>query len=304
MKKFSLFVVVVFVFVSCGVVGTKIANTTPEEKLEIIKSIMVSDATLSSERPSTDILSEQEVMLKAGDYAIKLGALDPSYYLYENDPALLTAKIESPILVYDFTGFGGSDGATYLLNAVNDNGVNLAGAYVRPVVEVEEDSFVISRFQRVDTFNEHSYHHITKREAVNLSRSQFTGKTVSEPVAIRMRLDSKPYSHYNNFWYFTVDDNSRNAVSNTEEYIIDSIITGDAVQSGGVSNRSAISGGVRGSPHLDGARMARLDSPLKVFDKLEAARSAGRSLSTVIANQSMEPVKFTPIPLNGGIPGF
>jgi hypothetical protein len=297
MKKFALFIVVVFVLVSCGSGGTKIATITPEEKLEIILSIMVSGTALSSERPCTGILSEQEVMLKAADYAVKLGALDPSYYLYQDDPALLTAKIERPILVYDFTGFGGSDGATYLLNAVDDNGINLAVAYVRPVVEAEESSFVASRFERADTFAEHSYHRITKREAVNLSRSQFPGKTVSEPVAIRMRLAGKPYSHYTNFWYFTVDDNSRNAVGNTEEYIIDSVITGDAVYSGGVSNRIAISGGVRGSPQLDGARMARLDSPLNVFDKLEAARSTGRSLSAVIAERSVEPAKFTQVPL-------
>jgi hypothetical protein len=288
MKKFAVFVVVVFVLVSCGSGGTKIATITLEEKLEIIQSIMVSGVILSSVRPVTGILSEQEVMLKAADYAVKIGALDPSYYLYENDPALLTAKIERPILVYDFTGFGGSDGATYLLNAVDDNGVNLAGAYVRPVVEEDEDSFVIATFQRADTFAEHSYHYITKREAVNVSRSQFPGKTVSDPVAIRMRLAGKPYSHYTNFWYFTV--------GNTVEYIIASIITGDAVYSGGVSNRSAISGGAgRGSPQLDGARMARLDSPLNVFDKLEAARSTGRSLFAVTAAQ---PAKFTPVPLH------
>jgi imidazoleglycerol phosphate synthase glutamine amidotransferase subunit HisH len=46
------------------------------------------------------------------------------------------------------------------------------------------------------------------------------------------------------------------------------------------------------------ARLARLESPLRVFDKLEAARNSVRSLYAVIAEQApLEPARFTPVPL-------
>jgi hypothetical protein len=72
-------------------------HRTPEERWAIMQEYyIVPGAPVSDERPLLNVLSEQEVLLKAADYAIAKGVLDPSYYAYQNNPALMTAKIEAP----------------------------------------------------------------------------------------------------------------------------------------------------------------------------------------------------------------
>jgi hypothetical protein len=298
MKRFVFFALSALVCISCGLKAkVSDSNSAPEQKWEAMQDYLAPGTTVSSERPMPDILSEQEVLLKAADYAYKIGALDSSYYAYERNPKLLSAKIAAPILVHDFTGYPGGDGASYLLGAVDDSGVNLMSVYVRPNIDASDDSFKLT--SGISPENEPdslSTHYMTKTEAVNLIHSQFPDKQVSEPMAINITLADDPYSSTVIFWYFTTNDNQRGASGGSEEYIIDSYIRGYKNSIGGVSNRSAISTGNGGSPHLDGARMAKLNTPLRLFEKLEAVRSAGRSLISITA-EPMEPIKYTPVPL-------
>jgi hypothetical protein len=143
-----------------------------------------------------------------------------------------------------------------------------------------------------------AYHFITKREAAELIQSQFPDSAVSEPMAItNLRLDDDPYSHMFFFWYFTVSDGERSVANAGDEYIIATDIPGYTSIPGGVSNRAAIDyAGGRGDFHLNGYRMAKLSKPLRLFEKLETARSAGGA-SFAPSSYPAESVGFTPVPL-------
>jgi hypothetical protein len=64
-----------------------------------------------------------------------------------------------------------------------------------------------------------------------------------------------------------------------------------------MSNRAAIDfAGQRGDFHLKGYRMAKLNKPLRLFEKLETARSVGGA-SFAPSGYPEESVGFTPEPL-------
>jgi hypothetical protein len=112
-----------------------------------------------------------------------------------------------------------------------------------------------------------------------------------------LRLDDDPHSHMFLFWYFTVSDDSRSAAGSADEYIIATVIPGYTAIPGGMSNRAAIGfEGKRGDHHLKGYRMAKLDTPLRLFDKLSAARAAGGA-SFVSSAYPSESIGITPVPL-------
>jgi hypothetical protein len=293
MKKLIFYVFITIVFASCGQKPIVYEQSTPQEKWQIIRDdVMVPGVPVSNERPLPNVLSEQEVLLKAADVAIEEGALDPSYYAYQNYPALLTAKIETPVLITDAAS-GEPD--SYLLTAVDDDGVLLADVGVNSAFNAKDTEFVgVVGFAKANSSN----HLITKREASELIQSQFSDSAVSEPMAItNLRLDDDPYSHMFFFWYFTVSDNARNVADAEDEYIIATIIPGYTTIPGGVSNRAAIDfAGGRGDFHLKGYRMAKLNKPLHLFDKLEAARSVGGA-SFAPPSYPAESVGITPVPL-------
>jgi hypothetical protein len=267
-----------------------VENRTPEEKWEIIQNYMVPGAQASNTRPLPNVLSEQEALLKAADHAIVEGVLDLSYYAYQETPALMTAKIETPILITDsVSGYP----YMYLLTAIDDTGVLLAEVFVHSSANANDEKFEKGRGFGIP---ETSAHYITKREAVELIQSQFPDGTTREPIAVNnLRLGDDPHSHRGIFWYFTVSENARSTVETSEEYILVAGITGYRSIPGGVSNRAAINLG-RGSPHLNGYRMAKLNKPLRLFDKLETARAAGDA-SFAPASYPTESVDFTPVPL-------
>jgi hypothetical protein len=294
MRKIGLSVCIALVFASCGQQERAFENKTPEEKWKIMQEYyMVPGAPVSNERPLSNVLSEQEVLLKAADFAIAEGVLDPSYYAYQNNPALMDAKIETPILVTD-----AASGVPYmyLLNAVDDDGISLARIGVSSNRDdMSGASFVLGR--SISEAGMAGAHIMTKREAVELIQSQFLDNIVSEPVLIdNLRLEGDHlHSHRGFFWYFAVGEDVRSAEGAVEEYVIDAGILGYRSIPGGVSNRAAINLG-RGSPHLDGYRMAKLDKPLRLFDTLETARAAGGA-SFAPSSYPTESVGFTPVPL-------
>jgi hypothetical protein len=128
-------------------------------------------------------------------------------------------------------------------------------------------------------------------------KSQFPDKQVSEPIAVTgLHLEDSRYSQSHGlFWYFTVSDNSRSSSGIPEEYIIDSRIIGWKTIAGGLSNRAAISTGDGGSPYLNWNRMARVDTPLRIFERVEEARSTNGS--TKFMANPIESVAYTPVPL-------
>jgi hypothetical protein len=272
MSKIELCAVIVIVFASCRQKETAFENRTPEEKWEIIQNYMVPGAPVSNTRPLLNVLSEQEVLLKAADYTIKKGMVDTSHPVYQPYPALLSAKIETPVLV---TNAESGEPGWYLLIATNNDGVFLARMSFKSAVNTSDDGFVgLSSFAFPNSAN----HFITKREAAELIQSQFPDSEVSEPMAIEnLRLEDDLSSHMFSFWYFTVNDNARNAADAGDEYVIATFIPGYPAIPGGVSNRAAIDfAGNRSDIHLNGYRMAKLDKLLRLFDKLDTARAAGR----------------------------
>jgi len=252
---------------SCGGGGQKAVweNSAPEEKWEILREhYMAPGADASDERPLPNVLSEREILLKAADAAVKEGVLDSSYYAYQNNPALMTAKIETPILLTDAVT-GVPDG--YLLTAIDEDGISLACVFVDAGSDVSEESFAHGRSisEPGGAYN----HIITKREAAELIQSQFPGAAVSEPMMIsNLWLGDDPHSHIALFWYFTVGAD--------EEYVITPY--------------------PRGDHFLQGCRMAKLNRSLRLFDKINAARVAG-GISFSASASSVETVGFTPVML-------
>jgi hypothetical protein len=295
MVKFFFFLTVI-VFVSCDnfikPVNTAAAH---EERWAAVEGTMAAGAVPSNARPRADILSEQEVLLKAVDYLYSIGALDPAFYAYEEEPRLLTAKIETPVLLY----FPDGTPVSYFLIAVDEKGESLMSIFVRPGVDVNYDSFETGRSGIIPNKpDDLKSHFITKREVIELIKTQFPDGVASEPVAVtNIFLEGVPFTNATVFWYFTVGGNERSAGTVLEEYIIASVIGGYITIAGGVANRGIISTGRGGSPQLGWERMARLDTPLNLFEKIEASNArvlAGGD--TAIPYQRAE-LKFTPVPL-------
>jgi hypothetical protein len=293
MKKIIFYSLAVVVCAACGQKSAVHEKIAPDEKWAIMQEhYMVPGAPVGSERPLPNVLSEQEVLLKAADAAIKEGVLDSSYPEYQENPALMTAKIETPILVTDAqTGEPG----WYLLMAVDSEGVLLARVGFNSDVNASDTEFVGIR---AFAFPGSQDHFITKREAAELIQSQFPDKNVSEPMAIsNLRLEDERHSNMFAYWYFTVSDESRSATDSADEYVMGTTIHGYTSIPGGVTNRAAIDyAGQRGDRHLKGYRMAKLNKPLGLFKKLEAARAAGGTGFTPTIN-SFEDIGITPAPL-------
>jgi hypothetical protein len=201
----------------------------------------------------------------------------------------------TPAWVYKTDAWNGEPG-WYLLTAVDDKGVLLARMSFNSAMNASDEEFAGLQGFALPNI---SHHFITKREATELIQSQFPDSIVSEPMAIEnLRLDDDPSSHKFFFWYFTVSGNERSAAGGAgDEYIIATVISNYPSIPGGVSNRSAIDyAGQRGDHHLKGYRMAKLNKPLGLFDKLETARSAGGA-SFALSDYPAESVGITPVPL-------
>jgi hypothetical protein len=295
MKKVVFFGFIAIVFASCGQKITEVKKSiTPEEKWEIIQEyLMAPGASASDERPLPNVLSEREVLLKVADFAIVEGVLYPSYYYeYQTNPALLTAKIETPILMTDASS-GVPD--RYIFHVVDNDGITLARISVSSNPnDVNKTSFVYGRFiaEPGGAMN----HLMTKREAAELIQSQFPEDTASEPMLIgNLRLGEDPHSHIALLWYFTVSENARSVAGTGGDYVLDAYFSGYSNISGGVTSRAI--NPVWGSPHLGGAHMVKLDRSLHLFDKLDTARSAGGVSFTPSMFPTDPPIGFTPVPL-------
>jgi hypothetical protein len=230
------------------------------------------------------------VFILSSKVNLKEGFLDSTYQAYRRNPTLLSAKIETPILATDA---GNGKPGWYLLTAVDGDGALLERSSFNSDANAKDEEFAGLQSFALSGI---SQHFITKREAAELISSQFPDSVVSEPMAIEnLRLDDDPYSHMFFFWYFTVKDNAPKIDDSGDEYIMATIIPDYKSIPGGTANRAAIgySGG-RGDFHLNGYRLANLNKPLRLFEKLETERATG-SASFAPSKHPAESVGITPL---------
>jgi hypothetical protein len=256
-----------------------VAASTYEEKLDTITPYLRADLELSAERPRPDVMSEQEIAVRAFTYLWNHGMLSSSYLLQE-DPRLSAAKVQKPILCYNLSEDYGE--TFYLLTANLENGETLIHVSAYPDVNLPESEFKMGN----PAMGGPSYHIMTEQEAVDYIEYRFPGQSYEGPIAVRIKLAGNPYSTASPFWYFT---------SGGAEYIIDAYVSGAHGFNkipGGVTNYEAIdTPGMAGSPALYGRRMARIDSPAaNFFEKIKAASS-----TYAIPNSPKPVFEFTPL---------
>lgn len=289
MKNFLTILVFTFIFFACYV-GTKLPVESKQATIDALNGYLADGVVLDDQRPMVGILSEQEVLLKAADIAVNQGVLDPSFYMYEREPALWTAKIEAPILVHRPNG----EPRGYMLHAIDESGTVLVEAYVRSEEDVKDEDFLSTLSgPSPNRLAEDNAHYITKREVNDFLHNTFPDKILSEPVALSgLRLEDRPHSNTQIFWYFQVDDQGRSLLTR-EEYIIDALIISNFARN--ENGRSVISSAYRGSPHLNGYRMAKLSRPLnfQYYTRNSSRNIFANSTNTTL----MEPMGFTGVPL-------
>lgn len=286
--KNQISIVFVVLLFSCNS-GPKLSqfkdNPSLDEKVKIMNEYLAPDVTINDQRPMPNVLSEQEILLKAAEYAINDGALNESYYLYKSIPELLTAKAETPILLHSPDGIP----CSYMLTAVDNTGTCLFSANVDCAVNSDKE-FVASTMEPLPN-REPRLHIITKREVKDFANSKFPDMKITEPIAIMgVKLENSRFSHMGTFWYFKASD-LRSISSTSDEYLLDAIVSGytPAMTNG---SRAIINSGYGGSPFLNWARLVKLTTPLnpQIYD------STTKNIMPVNNNQF--PLKYIPVSLD------
>jgi hypothetical protein len=301
-KAFAVFCLSVLFF-SCQTQNSVGTAITDDELWAVIAPRIVDGAEVSDIRPAPDMLSEKEMLIKCAKIASVEGYLDSNNLIYtEDQPKLLTARIEAPILVYNFSApaenirYG-----TYLLVAVDDNGEALLDVRVDPLEYDSSDSHGAVRITNTLASSELSRHYITEREARALIESQFPGQEYEGPAAVRMQFADDLYGWTSVSWYFTVGDSASRSVAGGEyrEYLINALIAGyqdlPVADVTAPTNRSAIDSRRSLPGFTFTSRMALLTEPVYFFDKLKAIRE-GQSLAAPVVPRSA-PARVIPVPL-------
>ena len=294
MKKDVFFAIIIVLMVcSCNI--EKLAFQQPQtQNLNIshIQPYMVEGAELSAERPAPHLLSEQEVMIRAAEYAVQQGYLDPAHPIYEEVPDLATAKVAEPIFVY----YGdellqGKVNGFYNIYTTTANGTTkiearvfaqeiIPGGTDNPTFGITYNQFILSKYI------------ITKKESKSIYQNLFPGKDVSNPMAISIKTSVTPF--FVSAWYVEVSDGSRSAGGSHEEYLLDMTVFDLPPQQSISANprsalsRSTVSGGW-------GTRIARIDEPLHLHEKLAQAKARAVAGEPEPAVGPTEPVKITPV---------
>ncbi|MBP3416433.1 MAG: hypothetical protein J6K76_03585 [Spirochaetaceae bacterium] len=270
----------------------KIYNNT----VEVIETYMVSDMKLSKERPSPDFLSPEEAMIRAAQALSTEGWLDSDNPIYKEHPRLLKAKVAEPVFVYNanFLAQGLIHGA-YRIYAVDENDVDIAHVLIigEQNIPEGEDSILMRGLSVNETYPRHF---ITKEEAVAAFQEAFPGCVIEEPIAVRMwNMEGVMHSNVYISWYTDVFDAGagRGASSSATGYLMNAVMVVDP--NAGVSSnpraalsRSTVSGGW-------GTRIARIDEPLHLHEKLAAAKARAAAGEPEPAIGPTPPVKITPV---------
>ena len=294
MKKDVFFAIIIVLMVcSCNI--EKLAFQQPQNQnlnISHIQPYMVEGAELSAERPAPHLLSEQEVMIRAAEYAVQQGYLDPAHPIYEEVPDLATAKVAEPIFVY----YGdellqGKVNGFYNIYTTTANGTTkiearvfaqeiIPGGTDNPTFGITYNQFILSKYI------------ITKKESKSIYQNLFPGKDVSNPMAISIKTSVTPF--FVSAWYVEVSDGSRSAGGSHEEYLLDMTVfdlppqQSISVNPRSALSRSTVSGGW-------GTRIARIDEPLHLHEKLAQAKARAAAGEPEPAVGPTEPVKITPV---------
>ncbi|MBP3416437.1 MAG: hypothetical protein J6K76_03605 [Spirochaetaceae bacterium] len=294
MKKDVFFTIIIVLMVcSCNI--EKLAFQQPQtQNLNIshIQPYMVEGAELSAERPAPHLLSQQEVMIRAAEYAVQQGYLDPAHPIYEEVPELATAKVAEPIFVcYENELQQGKVNGFYNIYTTTANGTTkiearvfaqeiIPGGTDNPTFGITYNQFILSKYI------------ITKKESKSIYQNLFPGKDVSNPMAISIKTSVTPF--FVSAWYVEVSDGSRSAGGSHEEYLLDMTVFDLPPQQSISANpraalsRSTVSGGW-------GTRIARIDEPLHLHEKLAQAKARAAAGEPEPAVGPTEPVKITPV---------
>jgi hypothetical protein len=271
MKTIYALFIISCLFLACNYeIEEAAADVVREKKWTEIKKYIREGENISDERPIPDVASEKEALIHAADVLLKSGYLNPDCYIFQDDPRLLTANIEKPLLAYALYGPGGKGKVWYYLTATADNGQLLIEYPVNPIAGVSDSELLrpggYLGGARYDPINNDaaSYHYITEREAAYLIETVFPGREYEGPVLLYIQPKSMAPLYGTDFWYFVLDDG--------EEYVIARFVTGlngwNNIE-GGIANHEAISKpGNGGSGFLGGERMARISPKLRFFDLL------------------------------------
>ncbi len=263
-----------------------------EQGSDAIGAYLAGDGLLSDERPAVNILSEKEITEKMYGYCLEKGYFNPNFSIYREQPGLLTAKVEKPIFVYNFTQNGSEYGGVYYFPVVDSQGRLLASFNVIPSVEVPpyEDDLIIMR-QFSPGLDDHI---ITKEEAREIIAYQFPDEPITGPIAVRLQLDEIPYGNLSVLWYFAIGDDSAKSGSGAyREYILDTFIRDyDPLQRDG--KRIIFNSKANRTANFFNARMAAIQNPLFLFKQLEDVRRSARALSELPrpGNVSVSPVEM------------
>ena len=264
-----------------------------EEKLFHIQPYMVEGAQLSAERPAPHLLSEQEVMIRAAEYAVQQGYLDPAHPIYEEVPELATARVAEPIFLYygDELQQGKVNGF-YTLYATTKTGkvCLVSSAWAQEIIP--DKSSDRPDFARGYGWDSLDMNIVSQKETLQICQNIFPGKTISEPLAICTKTDVHQFLV--DAWYVEVSDGSRSAGGSHEEYLLDMTVFDLPPQQSISANpraalsRSTVSGGW-------GTRIARIDEPLHLHEKLAQAKARAAAGEPEPAVGPTEPVKITPV---------
>ena len=294
MKK-DIFFAITIVLMVCSCNLEKLAFQQPQSQnlnISHIQPYMVEGAQLSAERPAPHLLSEQEVMIRAAEYAVQQGYLDPAHPIYEEVPELDTAKVAEPIFVcYENELQQGKVNGFYNIYTTTANGTTkiearifaqeiIPGGTDNPTFGITYNQFILSKYI------------ITKKESKSIYQNLFPGKDVSNPMAISIKTSVTPF--FVSAWYVEVSDGSRSAGGSHEEYLLDMTVFDLPPQQSISANpraalsRSTVSGGW-------GTRIARIDEPLHLHEKLAQAKARAAAGEPEPAVGPTEPVKITPV---------
>ena len=294
MKK-DIFFAITIVLMVCSCNLEKLAFQQPQSQnlnISHIQPYMVEGAELSAERPAPHLLSEQEVMIRAAEYVVQQGYLDPAHPIYEEMPELANAKVAEPIFVYYENELqqGKVNGFYNIYTTTDDRATKIeARVFAQEIIPDGTDNPTFGI-----TYNQFILpkHIITKKESKRIYQNLFPGKDVSNPMAVSIKTSVTPF--FVSAWYVEVSDGSRSAGGSHEEYLLDMTVFGLPPQQSLSTNpraalsRSTVSGGW-------GTRIARIDEPLHLHERLAQAKARAAAGEPEPAIGPTSPVKITPV---------
>ncbi len=279
-KRFGMCFYVLMITLSSCATDSSLKKSKNNISMESIKPVLSDPGNISTIRPAYKVLSEEEILLKAADYVIGNGFLHPDYSIYDEQPRLLDAIVETPIFEYSLSGYAGDVGGSYLLHAVDSSGDCLLQATVRAHEDVPESKFLIT--QKVSTDDYDDYHILTKREAMQIARDKFPGKKIRGPVAVRLDVKDVIFSSGRLSWYFSVETEGQSRSGpdyEYSEYLIDSFVDSfSSVRNEYLNNPKILDDPETLANALVGTRLSRIEEPLHLIEKIEGISASSRKL--------------------------